>query len=156
MKVTAPAGVACSSTAAELVAICAGLDAALALPADTYQQHGRAVLLTDSRASLLRLRRGRWAQTSRRHLEVWEKLSQLSCREIATTLQWVPGHAGVEGNEAADALANEAADNEFQSSIPLDLMAARTAVSRVGRTWTKADGRRHPPPVAHPRTRQPV
>ena len=149
-EVTAPAGVACSSTAAELVAICAGLDAALTLPAQTFAVHGRISLLTDSKASLQRLSKGRWAQTSRRHLEVWDRLARLSNRGISTTLLWVPGHAGVERNEAADALANQAADTESQATIPLDLMAARSAANRVGRAWTRADSRRHPYPTPTP------
>ena len=36
MEVTAPAGVSCSSTSAELVAIRAGLNAVLALPTDHH------------------------------------------------------------------------------------------------------------------------
>ena len=150
LEVTAPAGVACSSTAAELVAIRAGLDAVLALPTDSLDQCGHINLLTDSKSSLLRLSRGPCAQTSEHHLKVWTRLHQLTDRGISITFQWVPGHAGVEGNEAADALANQAASAGQQDSVLLDLRAARTAINRVGRAWSTADSRRHPHPEPTP------
>ena len=150
LEVTAPAGLACSSTAAELVAIRAGLEAVLALPEDSLGGCEQVNLLTDSKASLLRLSRGHCSQTSGRHLEIWRALHRLADRGIATTFQWVPGHAGIEGNEAADSLANQAAAAGPQETVPLDLMAVRTAVNKVGRAWTKADSRRHPHPKLTP------
>ena len=67
----------CSSTAAEL-AIRAGLDAVLALPADDLDRCRQIDLFTDSKSGLLRLSRGHCLQPSSRHLEVWDRLNRLA------------------------------------------------------------------------------
>ena len=54
-------------------------------------------------------------------------LSEQGCH---TTLQWVPGHCGVVGNEAADRNANAAATLD-QSQVPVDLQSARAACRRL-------------------------
>jgi ribonuclease HI len=41
--------------------------------------------------------------------DLWERLDELSARH-AIEWHWVPGHAGVPGNERVDRLANEAID----------------------------------------------
>ena len=102
LEVTAPAGTFCSSTAAELVAIHTGLDTVLALPAENLDQGKQINLYIDSESSLLRLSRSCCLQSSSHHLEVWDRLNRLAGLGLPTTLQWVPGHVRVEGNEAAD------------------------------------------------------
>ena len=41
---------------------------------------------------------------------VWRRLSELADRGTHLMLQWVPGHAGLPGNELADKVARAAAD----------------------------------------------
>jgi len=127
--VRAPAGTICSSLRAELLAMREALAAVTRLPEEDLTQIHRVRLLTDSKCGLQLLQRGAGAQTMRLAAEVWSLLHALQDRDIKTYLQWVPGHAGLEGNEAADRLANEAAV-EDQAPIPIDLASAKGAIKR--------------------------
>ena len=60
------------------------------------------------------------------------------------TLQWVPGHAGLERNEMADQLANKAAASENQSDVPLDFSGARAAIRAQTKMWTNQRESTHP------------
>ena len=60
------------------------------------------------------------------------------------TLQWVPGHAGLEGNETADQLANRAAASGDQSDVPLDFSGARAAIQAQRKKWTAQRESTHP------------
>jgi ribonuclease HI len=56
-------------------------------------------------------RRG-WKTAGRKpvkNLDLWQRLAELAARH-QVEWRWVPGHAGVEGNERADALANRGVD----------------------------------------------
>ena len=48
--------------------------------------------------------------------DLWEQLEQLAARHQIEWL-WVPGHAGVAGNERVDQLANEAIDIFLQQTL---------------------------------------
>jgi ribonuclease HI len=53
-----------------------------------------------------------WRTASRtpvKNQDLWERLDELAARH-QIEWQWVPGHAGVPGNERVDRLANEAID----------------------------------------------
>ena len=107
-------------------------------------------LLTDSRSGLQLLQRGPADQVTVLAADVWERLYELGDGGTSVTLQWVPGHAGLDGNEDADRLAGEAA-SESQPDVTIDLSSARSAIAR--RVGTMADARArasHPHPAPTP------
>ena len=65
-------------------------------------------------------------------------------------LQWIPGHAGVDGNEAADRLANKVFATCPQEATPVDLPSALTAVRHWVAGLRKARAARHPQPRRTP------
>ena len=66
---------------------------------------------------------------------VWQRLLDLADRGTHTSLQWVPGHAGLPGNELADEIAREAANLE-QHDVPIDLPSAKARLRRhAHREW---------------------
>ena len=67
-------------------------------------------ICTDSQSALTRLKSGPSSQTQCLPDEIWARLRRLGGRH-RIDLQWVPGHAGVEGNEVADGVAKEQGRN---------------------------------------------
>ena len=125
-EVTVAAGLACSSTRAELCALRAALTAVMELPIE--RQH--IIVCTDSQASLRLLQSGPAVQTSSLGAEVWSALLALRGSGHSVHLQWVPSHCGLEGNERADALAGEAATLS-QDGVPVDTRTLTGAVRRA-------------------------
>ena len=74
-----------------------------ALPPQELRKSRRIRLLTDSRSGLQLLQRGLAGQTMKLVSDVWRLLLlELGDAGATITMQWVPGHAGIDGNEAAD------------------------------------------------------
>ena len=144
VEVRAPAGGVCSSLRAELMAMREALSVVAGLDAEERREARRVRLLTDSRSGLQLLQQGPAAQTSALAVAVWRLLHQLEDDDHTIILQWVPGHAGVAGNEAADRLAAEAAVND-QAQVPVDLASARSAIRRHATEMARARAR-----AAHP------
>ena len=121
--VRAPAGAVCSSLRAELVAMREVLTMVTSIP-EAEQRRVRSVRLpTDSRSGLQLLQRGLAGKVTALAADVWQRLQELSACGTAVYLQWVPGHAGLNGNEDAGRLAGEAAVAD-QPDVPINLASA--------------------------------
>ena len=88
------------------------------------------LLCSDSRPGLQLLSRGPTSQQTALALRVWRLLETITSEGASVHLQWIPGHAGIDGNEAADCLANRAAATCEQGATPVGLPSARSAIRR--------------------------
>ena len=126
-----------SSYAAELHA----LNEAARYLEGSYPAAGPAVnirICTDSQPALKRLSDGPAQQTEKLPGEVWTRLVKIG-RHHRVDLQWVPGHAGIPGNEAADEVAGLAADLP-RDRVPVSYGAARARLKQhLGREWTASN-----------------
>ena len=126
-EVRVAAGSLCSSTRAELFALRAALE-----DLSSSENHGPAhplVICTDSRAALALLQSGPAAQRAPVAAEIWSLLCPLAEGGQPITMQWVPAHCGLPGNERADALAREASALP-QQDTPIDTGTVQKAVAR--------------------------
>jgi len=114
------------------------------LPGDSSSRISTILLCTDSLSGLQLLSRGPADQQTVLAQEVWTLLNAIVDGGKSIALQWVPGHADIEGNEAADRIANQAAATCDQSTAPVDLSSARTAIRRWSSGLAKARAHRHP------------
>ncbi|XP_077528167.1 uncharacterized protein LOC144139784 [Haemaphysalis longicornis] len=109
------AGAACTAMAA----VEAGRDAPCCRPAPGEGQPDTgAVILTDSRPALLRLRAADQPSNSSGYVERSReaKLHLVESRGCDLRLYWLPSHVGITGNEVAGALARGASAN--QEGVP--------------------------------------
>ncbi|XP_043220534.1 uncharacterized protein LOC122380949 [Amphibalanus amphitrite] len=147
-RIRAPAGRFTSSYTAELLALRETLKYIESILTD--QEPALSIqLCTDSLSSLMRLREGPANQTERVADQVWLSLRRLG-RRHRVDLQWVPGHAGVAGNEIADAVAREAAELP-QYGTPITFAAAKSLLKRhVSREWVESTRHSRPAPATRP------
>ncbi|KAF0311929.1 RNA-directed DNA polymerase from mobile element jockey [Amphibalanus amphitrite] len=147
-RIRAPAGRFTSSYTAELLALRETLKYIESILTD-QDPALNIQLCTDSLSSLMRLREGPANQTERVADQVWLSLRRLG-RRHRVDLQWVPGHAGVAGNEIADAVAREAAELP-QDGTPITFAAAKSLLKRhVSREWVESTRHSRPAPATRP------
>ena len=82
-------------------------------------------MCTDSQAALITMAGGPRTQTTRRGATVWSLLRSITEAGQRVTLQWVPAHCGIPGNERADDLAREAAS--LPQKVPADTRSMTAA-----------------------------
>ncbi|XP_043241035.1 uncharacterized protein LOC122391303 [Amphibalanus amphitrite] len=147
-RIRAPAGRFTSSYTAELLALRETLKYIESILTD-QDPVLNIQLCTDSLSSLMRLREGPANQTERVADQVWLSLRRLG-RRHRVDLQWVPGHAGVAGNEIADAVARESAELP-QDGTPITFAAAKSLLKRhVSREWVESTRHSRPAPATRP------
>ena len=116
-----PAGVLCSSYAAEAVAMREAVEWL-----EEREGWTRALVATDSRALVMALDGRCGGPGAGRIRETLWRLHE-SGREV--TLAWIPGHCDVRGNEEADRLAGEGSGME-QGEVPLEGATRRALIRR--------------------------
>ncbi|XP_037563117.1 uncharacterized protein LOC119443354 [Dermacentor silvarum] len=122
---------AASSTAAEVAGLHLATDLLVENPPDSP-----AVILCDSRTALLALRRPEAASLGVALLAV--KIRALVSSGLKLSLQWLPSHVGVQGNEEANALVKAA------HHAPVPVSTAVTAFDYTRRMLQQHLTARHP------------
>ncbi|KAF0312570.1 putative RNA-directed DNA polymerase from transposon BS [Amphibalanus amphitrite] len=138
-----PAGALCSSFRAEMLAIAMTLEHLATHPRDGTLP---IIICTDSQSALAALREGPSAQRTVQGAEIWSRLLEIATPDRHVTLQWVPSHCGIPGNEAADVLAGEAAALE-QEIASIDVNTIYKAAARLARDQAARDRPSYPDPT---------
>jgi ribonuclease HI len=122
----------CSNNQAEQIAILRALEQ---LP-KLYDPTGRRVaIFTDSKVMIDSLKN----HSMRTFLteEIRNKVRHLSTLNWTIHFGWAIAHIGIEGNEAADKLAKEAARHEDDQNIVYDSIPATTVATEINRKGLK-------------------
>lgn len=90
-------------------------------------------ICTDSLSALRALEAGPTAQRHRICQTIWRRLEECAAPDRHFTLVWVPGHAGLDGNELADEQAR-LGGLRTQDEAPICLPAAVAAIKAAAKT----------------------
>lgn len=83
------------------------------------------------------------------NVELWQRLDT-ACQNRQIDWQWVKGHAGHDGNEYADKLANQGIDNlpkTFDKQVKFNKTAVKTATLNTDLTTTELDAKKKDPTI---------
>ena len=92
---------------------------------NSITQHEPATILSDSMSALQAIANLRNKSGRRIIQAITHSARELDARGIPLRLQWVPGHCGDPGNEAADRLAREAVSPNKKTPISASSLARK-------------------------------
>ena len=134
--IRAACGSKCGSYRAELTAL-ERTTSDILKRAPTFTEEFTTWIFTDSESAVKRLEAGPGAQTDTIADNIWLNLNALA-KYCEVNIQWIPGHRDIEGNEAADEAAKEAAQLN-QQDVAVDFNTMKSTIKRHFRKkWSAA------------------
>jgi ribonuclease HI len=101
-------------------------------------EDGSVVVYTDSKSLVMALQNG--TATMDKELEGLKEEMWRVSRRMRLGIQWIPAHVGIEGNEEADKVANEARQMD-REGVKVDMSSVKSMIKRVVRRGKCEDER---------------